>query len=566
MAGTAFGLPQLLSLYDPSVAVDQTALERQMALAQAIRQQALTPINTQGRQIGGMGYRISPLEGVAKVLQAYQANRMDQQNDAARLDLMQRMGQAYAAALRGGAPGDQSAPTVGTQAPAPVTDASAPNGGLPAGVTPAQMEAGGFPQPAQSAPSVTSSAPPPASSVPSSAPSMGMPDRFSMANVLRGGIISSLGGDAAGAAYWENSKIPDAVKTLYLTGQNPQTVGDLTTGKLRKEANAPTRLGPNAYADNSGTVHFVPDTIEGSINIPDPNVPGGFRTVPVPGGSNAMYAKEAAKAGAKAAFTPYAGFDSGGHPAPLTSVASALRNYGGGASSPGVATVTPVPGQGPSATAMDSRLYGAQPLGTESEQKTIDTEWKRISDASTQAQTTSSYLDNIVKAAKNGAIIGPNADRREMIQGFLQLAGIKESVNENAVSQTQLLDKYHNQIVTRLGQAGLGTDAARALLDTAYPGKAMNISALEDAAANLKGANDMSKAEAAFLQPSKIARDSAGFQQRQLAFEQNADPRIWQWAAIQNPDARKAFLQQTMQQDPTFLDRVKKLREIGALR
>jgi hypothetical protein len=50
---TAFGLPELASLNDPSIAVDQSALQRQMLLAAALRQQSMTPVETAGRQIGG---------------------------------------------------------------------------------------------------------------------------------------------------------------------------------------------------------------------------------------------------------------------------------------------------------------------------------------------------------------------------------------------------------------------------------------------------------------------------------------------------------------------------------
>jgi hypothetical protein len=62
-----------------------------------------------------------------------------------------------------------------------------------------------------------------------------------------------------------------------------------------------------------------------------------------------------------------------------------------------------------------------------------------------------------------------------------------------------LLDKYANQIVTRLGQGGLGTDAARAMLESAYPNKHMNLPAIREAVANLSGAQDMVQAKARYL-------------------------------------------------------------------
>lgn len=276
MAGTAFGLPQLLSLYDPSVAVDQTALERQMALAQAIRQQALTPINTQGRQIGGMGYRISPLEGVAKVLQAYQANRMDQQNDAARLDLMQRMGQAYAAALRGGDPG--AAPSgVATQAPAQAADASAPAGSAPATA----------PSPAPSAPG-----------------GMGMND------LVRGAIVNDIGGPAMGAAYAKNFEPTDFARALRTAGIDPNsTLGhQLAQNNIAKQNYiAPTSARPGGFlSEPGGNIVNLPQTQPGFVSVQDPSSPTGFRTVEQPGGLSSIGAAAGAKVGGEeAARAPY---------------------------------------------------------------------------------------------------------------------------------------------------------------------------------------------------------------------------------------------------------------------
>jgi len=45
------------------------ASQQQQAMAQALMQQGMTPIDTSNRQIGGVGYAISPLEGVAKLAQ-----------------------------------------------------------------------------------------------------------------------------------------------------------------------------------------------------------------------------------------------------------------------------------------------------------------------------------------------------------------------------------------------------------------------------------------------------------------------------------------------------------------
>lgn len=132
---TAFGLPQLAALGDPSSALDQAQLERQAALAKALRAQSMQGLDP-NRQIGGMGYNISPWEIVSKAVQGYQASKLEDESDKARQSLAEKQAKAFADAVRGVFGDDTSrAP----QAP--------PNGGRPAGVSAADLQAGGFPQP-----------------------------------------------------------------------------------------------------------------------------------------------------------------------------------------------------------------------------------------------------------------------------------------------------------------------------------------------------------------------------------------------------------------------------------
>lgn len=564
MAGSAFGLPEIASLYDPSVAVDEVQLQRQQQLAQALRQMSLR--NTgQTQMAGNVAIKNSPLEGVAQALQAYKANQLDAQSDAQRLALNQRMAQAMASALQEGQP---QAPQ---QAPAPVTDASVPAG---------------------------SSASPPAASAgapaPASAPAGGSGP--SMAALLRGSIVNSIGGPAMGSAYAKQFEPTDIERQLNAAGITDSTMRhQLIQANIAKQNYiAPVSGRPGGYLQSptTGAITNLPATPPGYASIQDPNSPTGFRTVPQPGGPEALQGSAASTAIGKTYGEPSATLNAVGQPNPIQPLSTTLGYGNMGNVTPGqqaarddqrkqiltqelANTTDPVNRgliqkeldntQGGKAYTQPGAAYAAPPLGTEQAQTGLDKSWEALKAQNREASNTKSYLQNIVQAAQSGAITGPGADRREMIQGMLQLAGINESVNENAVSQTQLLNKYHNKIVTQLGQGGLGTDAARAMLDSAYPGAPMNVGAIKEAAANLNGAQDMVQAKTRLLQDSALKRDTNTYTQKEIQFDQAADPRIWQWKSIQDPQARSAFAKQLMQQDPTIANRIKALEGMGAL-
>ena len=129
-----------------------------------------------------------------------------------------------------------------------------------------------------------------------------------------------------------------------------------------------------------------------------------------------------------------------------------------------------------------------------------------------------------------------------------------------------LLDKFSNQIVARLGQGGLGTDAARALLASAYPNSHMTPAAISEAVENLSGAQGMTQAKAQFLAPVAAQRDVSAYMAAEQAFDRAADPRVWQYESLADPARKRTFLQGVMKEDPTFMQRVQKLHEMGAIR
>lgn len=204
---------------------------------------------------------------------------------------------------------------------------------------------------------------------------------------------------------------------------------------------------------------------------------------------------------------------------------------------------------------------GAQAAATNA-QSELSKKWTALSEQNTQAQTTNSYLQSIKGLAAKAAT-GQQADRINYVNGLLSLAGSEKATD--AVTANNLLDKYSNQIVARLGQGGLGTDAARSILQSAYPNAHMTPDAIHEAADNLIGANQMTQAKARLLAPFANDRNSTAYNNAEMAFDRNADPRIFQYANIQDPAARAAFAKKLQQQDPKIVDKMRALQSMGAL-
>lgn len=73
MAASPNALAQGLQGYNfmltPQANAQMRSLQQEQALADALRQQGSEPLSTNNRQIGGVGYAISPMEGAAKIAQ-----------------------------------------------------------------------------------------------------------------------------------------------------------------------------------------------------------------------------------------------------------------------------------------------------------------------------------------------------------------------------------------------------------------------------------------------------------------------------------------------------------------
>jgi hypothetical protein len=199
--------------------------------------------------------------------------------------------------------------------------------------------------------------------------------------------------------------------------------------------------------------------------------------------------------------------------------------------------------------------------GARNIQDELSTKYKALSGSNSEAQNTISYLQSI-KDLSTKAATGQQSDRINYVNGLLSLAGSEKATD--AVTANDLLKKYSNQIVARLSSNGMGTDAARSILESAYPNAKMTPQAINEAADNLIGAQQMTQAKSRLLTPLANSRDAVGYNNAEQKFDQNADPRIFQYANIQDPAQRQAFAQKLIKQDPKIVQKIKNLEQMGA--
>ena len=201
--------------------------------------------------------------------------------------------------------------------------------------------------------------------------------------------------------------------------------------------------------------------------------------------------------------------------------------------------------------------------GQQDLQTDLTKKWGTLNEANSQAQNTISYLSNIRGLASKAAL-GQQSDKINFVNGLLSLAGSEKATD--AVTANNLLDKYSNQIVARLGTGGLGTDAARSLLHSAYPNAHMTQGAIGEAVDNLVGASQMTQAKARLLQGDYNARNPQAYNQKEMIFDQNADPRIWQFQNM-NPQQRQAFkASMTPDEQQQFGKQIRELAKLGVLK
>lgn len=164
-------------------------------------------------------------------------------------------------------------------------------------------------------------------------------------------------------------------------------------------------------------------------------------------------------------------------------------------------------------------------------------------------------FQNIKKFAPE-SFTGVGGQRKELAAGILNAVGIpayeQEKVNTEELAKNSAL----------LALAGGNTDAARALAEIATPNKKLNEKAILAIADQMIGIENMKIARAGYLTP--VINDATQYSQRQLQFNQIADPRIFQEMTAQDVAKLKASMSAAEQAELTR--KIRLARQIGIIR
>jgi hypothetical protein len=632
----------MLATLSPDDQQSLLQLQQRQAIGQALLQQGLQPIDTSNRQVGGMGYRISPLEGLAKMAQMYTGNKISMDSMGKQAQLMGQMyGNAFgtnqpqqapqqAAVDAGGMTGDQSGQGVisspvpsGAQlgaamggGPQAAPQVAMPNGALTLpGKTPQQsMMLFSMLGPEGYARLLSQwGAPTDATRM---AMAAGADPRAANENALyKANYIAPITG--TGAFRDPRTMQPVAFNPDIPAGTTPLYDASGNVAKVQPIDGAQAAMQGNAAATAAGGAQFKPVQVynpathqmeySNEVAVTNPAAPAPLRNnnpgALMPGGKLANYPDM--QSGIAAMDQNLASYANKGvntlsdviskwappnenntqayikdvsqrlgippnqkvdltNPAQRLAISSAIMLHENGSASVfsgGAARGAP--------TAQTGAPAAAPPLGAQSGAEAnsrnmsdeLSKKWTDLNTQNQQAQGVISNLQNIKTLAAKAAV-GPQSDRLNYVNGLLSLAGSEKATD--AVTANDLLNKYSNQITARLSAGGMGTDAARTILQSAYPNAHMTPQAINEAADNLQGASQMVQAKTRLLAPLRNAGDATSYTNTETKFDQNADPRIFQYANIHDPVQRQAFARQLMQQDPKIVDKIKVLQGLGA--
>jgi hypothetical protein len=575
----------MLATLSPDDQQSLLQLQQRQAIGQALLQQGLQPIDTSNRQVGGMGYRISPLEGLAKMAQMYTGNKISMDSMGKQAQLMGQMyGNAFGTTQPQQAP--QQAPVdaggmTGDQSGQGVISSPVPSG--------AQLGAamGGGPQ---AAPQVA---------MPNGA--LTLPGKTPQQSMM---LFSMLGPEGYARLLSQWGAPTDATRMAMAAGVDPRAAN---ADALYKANRVEPVAGTGILRDprTMKPIAFNPETQPGAMPLFDAS--GNVAAMqPIPGAQGVMQGNAAANAAGGAQFKPVqvynpqtqqmeysneAAVTNPGAPAPL-------RNNNPGALMPG-GKLANYPDMQSGLQALDQNLasYGKQGVNTLSG---VISKWAPPSENNTQAyiadvsqrlgikpdqkidlsnplvrQSLStaialhengpsgvfgggsgapaaapplgaqanaegqakSQLETMTKSYQNLQTVRSGAPAA--LQDIDNMIGLSQgksptTVGPYAASAAALFssnaaeyEKSRDNLVTNLGsQLGINSDAARELVYGSIPSYGAPKQAIQNGLATLKGQVQTRLLKSDFLSDAYAAGDAKSYNQRENQFDQNITPQI----------------------------------------
>lgn len=602
MATAAPGGMNPAYLLDPSLYGGQQQVDQQQAIANLLLQQGLAPLG--GTEMAGqVAIKRSPVEGIAKLAALLSGQNLQQTANQAQMVQAMRMKQSADQNF----PGLNGQPQPQQPQPDPAQTALA-QGAAQGSVGPTNANAGRLAAALGAPPQQPPPQPQPQGlNFPGQSPQNSylgfMEDTPGYLKDLRATTAPTDATKMAAQAHQDpvaanvaalmKSNTDPKILAMKQAGFTDAQIFAAVYGEAAKNAEIDRKAGNQFSNPLTGASGMVPKIADNANPVGSPLPNGALPAVAgIPGAPGVVASNERSQQGGKV-FTgvpgsngaPQSGFGAdlfGGSGSPTADaealriarqelatmppgpqrdqqVAAIARMQGGGSPVPNLngkpVDLTPRVLTGQSTVDQSAATQaGALP------QKTLEDRFTQLRDANGQAETTNSYLQNI-KDLSGKASTGQFADKLQYVNSLLSPFSERAT---DAVTANNLLDKYSNQIVARLGQGGLGTDAARSILQSAYPNSHMTKDAINDAADNLMGANKMIQAKARLLSPIAASRDPAAYQKQEQAFDQAADPRIFQIANMPAAQAQKflAGLSPDVQAD--LRKRAAALKQLGA--
>lgn len=152
-------------------------------------------------------------------------------------------------------------------------------------------------------------------------------------------------------------------------------------------------------------------------------------------------------------------------------------------------------------------------------------------------------LTHTIEGLAPSAYTGVGGDKRQYLAGLARSLGV--NLTGDSQTDTNLLNKAMSQLNMSSPAA---TDAARTLVEAGQPNSKMDPDAIKEAAGTVASQVKMNVAERDFLNSTRFKNGGSGdaqtYQQARQWFENNADPRIWQYEQMRknSPAAAKKFI------------------------